>query len=120
MKQMFAIFKLLTEEIPDNPAAEKFRQGGTLGTNRRHWFRAKFFKQYRLFFRFDSSRKIIIAAWVNDDSTLRARGNRNDAYAVFKKMLNRGNPPDDFDSLLKEAQASTERVEDILNRKPEN
>ncbi|MFH0303067.1 type II toxin-antitoxin system YhaV family toxin [Bradyrhizobium sp. 31Argb] len=33
-------------------------------------------------------------AWVNDDSTLSAYESANDAYAVFRKMLKRGNPPD--------------------------
>jgi len=100
---------------PD-PAAAQFRQGDTLGGNRKHWFRAKFFQQYRLFFRFDSASRIIVFAWVNDDDTLRAYGSRTDAYATFRSMLENGNPPDDFDALLKAAKASARRFKATVER----
>uniref|UniRef100_UPI0013D68B32 type II toxin-antitoxin system YhaV family toxin n=1 Tax=Proteus mirabilis TaxID=584 RepID=UPI0013D68B32 len=51
--------------------------------------------------------KIIVLAWVNDDSTLRAYESANDAYAVFRKMLDRGNPPDTWKELLAAASDST-------------
>lgn len=108
-KRLAAIFKLITENIPSDPGGAPFRQGDTLGGDRKHWFRAKFFQQYRLFFRFEESAKIIVLAWVNDEATLRAYGSKTDAYATFKSMLADGNPPDGFDSLLKEAKASAER-----------
>ena len=98
-RRLAAIFKLAQEVIPSDPAAAQFRQGDTLGADRKHWFRANFFQQYRLFFRFDSASKIIVLAWVNDETTLRAYGSRTDAYAVFKGMLDGGDPPDDFDAL---------------------
>src|SRR5690625_1873865 len=59
-KRLAAILKLLSEVIPANPAAAQFRQGHTLGDDRKHWFRAKFLQRYRLFFRFDSASKIIV------------------------------------------------------------
>ena len=83
-KRLAAITKLIFEEIPSDPADPKFRQGNTLGDEHRHWFRAKFFQQYRLFFRFHAESRIIIFAWVNDDTTLRAYDSRTDAYRVFK------------------------------------
>lgn len=49
-KRLAAIFKLVSENIPADPGASVFRQGDTLGADRKHWFRAKFFQQYRLFF----------------------------------------------------------------------
>lgn len=104
-KLLAAILKLTTEDIPANPADEKYRLGNTIGKERRHWRRAKFFQQYRLFFRFDAARKIIIYAWVNDRTTKRAYGSRTDAYEVFRKRLGRGHPPDDWDELLTEARA---------------
>lgn len=113
-KRLAAIVKLVTEVIPANPANPVFRQGGSLGEDRKHWFRAKFFQQYRLFFRFDSRAKVIVLAWVNDDKTLRAYGSRTDAYAVFKGMLDGGNPPDDFAALLKAARASGERFDGFM------
>lgn len=42
-KRLAAIYKLITLDIPAHPNAEQFRQGGTLGQNQKHWFRAKFF-----------------------------------------------------------------------------
>ena len=53
-KRLAAIFRLVREVIPTDPGSPAFRQGDSLGPARRHWFRAKFFQQYRLFFRFDT------------------------------------------------------------------
>lgn len=117
-KRLAAIFKLVTENIPADPGAPAFRQGDTLGENRKHWFRAKFFQQYRLFFRFDSTAKVIVLAWVNDEQTLRAYGSKTDAYATFRGMLDGGNPPDDFDALMKEAVAASARFEEGLKAAP--
>lgn len=105
---------LLFEKIPGNPTSTAYIQGKTLGANRRHWFRAKFgAARFRLFFRYSSNAKIIIFAWVNDEQTLRTYGSKTDAYAVFKDMLNGGNPPDDWQTLLKAASqsAAKERLE---------
>jgi len=108
-KRLAAIVKIVTEVIPADPTAAQFRQGGTLGEARKHWFRAKFLQQYRLFFRFDSVSRIIVLAWVNDEQSLRAYGSRTDAYATFKGLLDSGNPPDDFGILLKAARNSARR-----------
>lgn len=43
--------------------------------------------------------KIIIFAWVNDETSKRAYESNTDAYRVFKKMLENGNPPDHWDNL---------------------
>lgn len=117
-KQLAAIFKLVTENIPADPGAPAFRQGDTLGEHRKHWFRAKFFQQYRLFFRFDSRAQIIVLAWVNDKQTLRAYGSKTDAYVTFKNMLDGGNPPDDFDTLMREAVAAAARFKEGLSAAP--
>ncbi|CCD05138.1 Toxin YhaV [Legionella pneumophila] len=106
-KKLAAIAKLAFEKIPNDPAATEFRQGSTLGNNHKHWFRAKFFQQYRLFFRFHQESKIIIYAWVNDDSSKRAYESKADAYHIFRKMLESGHPPDNWDELLKEANNPT-------------
>lgn len=108
-KRLAAILKLVTEMIPADPSAAQFRQGDTLGADRKHWFRAKFLQQYRLFFRFDSVGKIIVLAWVNDEETLRAYGSKTDAYLTFRGMLDAGNPPDDFDALTAAAQEAAGR-----------
>ncbi|MCG6122342.1 MAG: type II toxin-antitoxin system YhaV family toxin [Microvirga sp.] len=112
-KRLAAILKLVTEMIPADPGAPQFRQGDTLGPTRKHWFRAKFFQQYRLFYRFDSASRIIVLAWVNDEDTLRAYGSVTDAYAIFRSMLEKGDPPDDFEALAAAARSATARLATI-------
>jgi toxin YhaV len=102
-KLLATIHRLILESIPRNPSAPEFRQGGTLGPDNRHWFRAKFHQRYRLFFRFSSKHKVIVYVWVNDDSTLRKAGARTDVYAVFKSMLDAGDPPTTLEALLRRA-----------------
>jgi len=113
-KRLAAIHKLVTENIPGDPGASEFRQGDSLGAENKHWFRAKFFQQYRLFFRFDSKAKIIVLGWVNDDQTKRSYGSKTDAYKVFAKMLKDGQPPDDWDALLREAQSESGKLAKVL------
>jgi toxin YhaV len=73
-KLLAAVLKVAFEDIPSDPTRDNYRQGGTLGEEYKHWFRAKFLQQFRLFFRYQQTEgaKIIVLAWVNDDSTLRA------------------------------------------------
>lgn len=109
-KLLAALRQLVFETIPQDPARAEYRQGGTLGEARKHWFRAKFGNgRFRLFFRYSTSAKIIIFAWVNDETTPRTYGSKSDAYAVFRKMLDKGNPPDSWDALLAAASADSAR-----------
>ena len=108
-KLLAALRKLMFETVPIDPTRPEFRQGGTLGPARKHWFRAKFGGgRFRLFFRYSTSAKIIIFAWVNDADTLRTYGSKSDAYAVFKGILDKGDPPEDWDALTKASVALTE------------
>lgn len=104
-KRLAAVTRLMYEIIPQDPGRPEYRQGLSLGSEHKHWFRAKFFQQYRLFFRFHTSAKIIVYAWVNDETTLRTYNSRDDAYLVFKKMLDSGNPPGSWEALLAQSQA---------------
>jgi toxin YhaV len=104
-KRLAAITKLIFEVIPQDPTRPEYRQGNTLGPEHKHWFRAKFFQQYRLFFRYHESSKIIVYAWVNDESTKRAYESNSDAYRVFQKMLVTGHPPDSWEQLIVESQS---------------
>ena len=129
-KRLAAIAKLAFDVIPQDPTLPVYRQGSTLGDDYKHWFRAKFFQQYRLlgaptwtgnpsvahplFFRFHQDSKIIVYGWVNDEDTKRAYDSNTDAYLVFKKMLDRGRPPDDWDELLAAVKGEVERL-DRLN-----
>ena len=94
-KLLAAISKLAFEIIPQDPTLPKYRQGNTLGSEYKHWFRAKFFQQYRLFFRYHLKQQVIVYVWVNDEKSKRAYGSSSDAYTVFRKMLDSGNPPND-------------------------
>lgn len=102
-KRLAAITKLAFDAIPQDPTRPEYRQGNTLGDHHKHWLRAKFFQQYRLFFRFHAPSKVLVLAWVNDDNTKRAYESTNDAYKVFRKMLESGHPPDDWEDLLAES-----------------
>ncbi|MCC2637836.1 MAG: toxin [Moraxellaceae bacterium] len=68
-KRLAAITTLAFEVIPQDPARPEYRQGDTLGADYKHWFRARFFQQYRLFFRYHLASRIIVLAWVNDEDT---------------------------------------------------
>lgn len=103
-KRLAAIEKLVYEVIPQDPGRPEYRQGDTLGEHHKHWFRAKFLQQYRLFFRYSAQGKVIVIAWVNDESSKRAYGSADDAYATFRRMLRSGHPPDDWQTLLTQAQ----------------
>jgi len=46
---------------------------------------------------------------VNDENTLRTYGAKSDAYAVFRKMLDGGNPPDDWAALMVAASGPDEQ-----------
>ena len=103
-KRLSAITQLAFDTIPQDPTRPEYRQGNTLGGQHKHWFRAKFFQQNRLFFRYHAGSKVIVFAWVNDDQTKRAFESSDDAYRVFRKMLESGHPPDDWDQLLRESE----------------
>jgi len=103
-KLLAAVVRIVTHDVPRDPGHVGFRQGGTLGPAHTAWFRAKFHQRFRLFYRFDSRRKAIVYAWMNDESGLRKGGDRNDPYNVFRRMLERGRPPTSFDDLLRESR----------------
>ena len=113
-KRLAAIAKLASEVIPQDPTRSEYRQGSTLGDDYKHWFRAKFFQQYRLFFRYHLESKIIVFVWVNDKNTKRAYDSSTDAYRVFQKMPESGNPPDNWNELLKNAKIVTNRLSEVM------
>lgn len=114
-KRLAAIIKLAFDVIPQDPTRSEYRQGGTLGDDHKHWFRAKFFQQYRLFFRYHAPSKVIVLAWVNDEDTLRAYESNDDAYRVFRRMLANGQPPNDWIQLLAEARAEGLRLQQFAS-----
>ena len=63
-KLLSAILKVALEDIPADPTRAVYRQGDTLGDDYKHWFRAKFLQQFRLFFRYKETKaaKVIVLA----------------------------------------------------------
>lgn len=114
-KRLAAIAKLAFDIVPQDPTRPEYRQGNTLGEEHKHWFRVKFFQQYRLFFRYHASSKLIVFAWVNDDDTKRAYESSDDAYRVFRKMLESGRPPGDWNQLLAEARREGQRLQHFID-----
>lgn len=100
VKLFSTLSHLMLEIVPLDPNRDEYRQGNTMGPAFRHWRRAKIGRRFRLFFRFDSKSRIIIFAWVNDETTLRQAGSATDPYAIFQKMLEHGIPPNDWRDLL--------------------
>ncbi|MBA4073236.1 MAG: toxin [Gemmatimonas sp.] len=106
---------LMFNEIPQNPGAARYRHGGSALGGHREWFRGKTGNgRYRLFYRFDSTARIIIFAWLNDSGTLRTYGSSTNAYQVFGKMLAAGNPPADWDALLVAAAAEAKNSPSVF------
>jgi toxin YhaV len=103
---------ILFNEVPQDPASQVYWLGNTLGPDARHWRRVKFNNRFRLFFWYNSSTKTIVYAWLNDENTLRKDGADTDVYVVFRKMLNRGNPP----NVWKELVAACEQDEKVQNQ----
>lgn len=88
--------------VPAEPMSRRF-VGGDAFAGHSHWRRAKHGmpNRYRLFFQFRSEApKSIIFAWFNSEDTLRKAGSRTDCYTVFVRMVERGEIPDDFETLL--------------------
>lgn len=108
----------MLKDIPQDPCRKEYQQGSMLGAAHRHWRRAKFFQQYRLFFRFHSRSRLIVLGWVNDTDTKRAYGSKTDAYRVFQSMLVSGHPPDNWEELLQEAVQAAERFLRLTDRRP--
>jgi hypothetical protein len=53
---------------------------------------------------FSTKDRVIVYVWINDEFNLRKAGSKTDPYAVFKSMLNAGDPPRTLEALLKRAK----------------
>lgn len=104
-----SVYQAITQQVPTNPDHPDFRLGKTLGDDYTNWRRVKkgLPDRYRLFFRFASSPvKLIVYVWFNDEDTQRKAGAKTDVYAVFRRMLERGDVPGSIAALL----ASSEKM----------
>ena len=55
----------------------------------------------------------MVLAWMNDEDAKRAYESRDDAYRVFRRMLESSKPPDDWAALLAEARAQGDRLREF-------
>jgi toxin YhaV len=78
-KRLAAIATLAFDRIPRDPTLAEYRLGHALGSGHTHWFRAKFFQQYRIFFRFHARSRIIVYGWVAEDGALPSCDDGTDA-----------------------------------------
>ena len=110
-----SIAKLVLRQIPMDPSDRQYRLGATMGDHYKFWSRARFGERFRMFFRYHTPSKVIVFAWVNDDKTLRSRGNKTDPYTVFEKMLDGGSPPSNWEELKASGKKLPQDVIDALN-----
>jgi toxin YhaV len=119
VKLLAAIARLILDVVPADPGKPEYRLGNSLGPEYRNWFRVKFGGRFRLFFRYDARARLIVFAWVNDEQTLRKRGAKSDSYTVFRAMLKRGNPPADWDTLVKAVGGAPADIAEIFRESGE-
>lgn len=105
-KLLRSVRDAILERVSADPAVPEFRLGNTLDPRYRHWFRVKqgLPDRYRLFFRLDVRRQVVVYVWFNDETTLREAGARTDVYTAFQRLLASGRVPDTLDELLGDAE----------------
>jgi toxin YhaV len=98
-----ALVRIMRDRIARDPNASDLRLRPPLGA----WRRVKFLGRLRLFYRFNSTHRLVILTWLNDENTLRKAGSTTDPYVVFSGMLARGEVPEDWDALEAGARRMT-------------
>jgi toxin YhaV len=98
-----AVMEGIKERIAADPYASRFALTGPL----RRYGRLKGLglpDRYRLFFRpFEAEdRRLLLILWLGFP---RKDGDRNDCYAVFSRLVQRGELPEDWESLQRELDA---------------
>ena len=74
--------------IPEDPDRKEYQLHGILKKYRRY---KQGLRRYRLFFTFSSQPPIILYLYINDKSSLRKDGDKNDPYIIFSKLVKQGN-----------------------------
>ena len=97
-----SVYRTITKNVPADPDHPQFLAGHSLGPQSAYWRRVKrgLPPRHRLFYRFSGKPvRVIVYAWLNDEATLRKAGAKTDVYAVFQRMLERGEVPSDIEEL---------------------
>jgi len=103
VKLLAAVMEGIKERIAADPYASRFALRGPL----RRYGRLKGLglpDRYRLFFRpFEAEgRRLLLILWLGFP---RKEGDRNDGYAVFSRLVQRGELPEDWENLQRELDA---------------
>lgn len=106
-KLLASIQKSIKDDVPADPFHKKFMLSKTLEKKYKEWRRVKkgLPQRYRMFFRFYSITKEIIFAWINSEGSIRKSGDKHDVYVIFKKMLDRGEIPKDYEELIAQSKS---------------
>lgn len=110
-----ALVRVMRDHIARDPNAPGYRLRQDLGA----WRRVKFLGRLRLFYRFNSTHRLVVLTWLNDEHTLRKEGASTDPYIVFASMLARGEIPSDWDALVAGAARMTAPLPDPAARSPQ-
>jgi toxin YhaV len=105
-KLLASIQNSIKNDVPADPLHKKFMLSKSLENKYKEWRRVKqgLPPRYRMFFRFYSATKEIIFAWINSEGCIRKSGDKYDVYAIFKKMLDRGEIPKDYEQLIAQSK----------------
>jgi len=103
-KLLKAIDRGIKETIPQDPLASYFVLTGALRKFSR-WKKLGLPSRYRLFFRVFPEQKSIIILWLGFP---RKEGDKKDCYAVFEKLVQRGEFPKSMTEFLQVLESSLE------------
>ena len=81
------VYKATLETIPENPDHPSYRLKADLKKYRRY---KQGLGRYRLFFAFSHTPTIILYLYLNDRTSLRKEGDRNDPYERFGNFVRQG------------------------------
>jgi toxin YhaV len=72
------------EVIPEDPNKKEYQLHSELKKYRRY---KQGLQRYRLFFTFSTRPPVILYLYINDKSSLRKNGDKNDPYVIFNKLV---------------------------------
>ena len=78
------VYRAIKKQIPADPQHPAYHQGDNPEYHYRQWKRALPADQYRLFFKYQKEKNLIIYAWLNSEVTLAKYRSHVEAYRAFR------------------------------------